>query len=130
MEVVVLFFFSSLVWAIGVPIAAYPYYKKLKNEYNCSKSILAFTILTGILILATPCIAYAIFIMFWFNKTYALLPLLPYPFCITIGLYLFYQSFTKGKTNKSIWYLATSWITVILLAGLSFIILDWRNIFL
>lgn len=124
MEFVIIWFASSLLWVIGFPVVAYPYYKKLKKEYNCPIGIFVFVILTGLLIFATPYIAYGIFVLVWFNRAFSIIPLLLYPFCVTYGLYLFYKSFTKGKANKSVSILIAIWIIVLLLAFLTLLILN------
>ena len=123
MDVIVLFFVFSLLWVVGFPIIAYPYYKELKKEYGCPNGLLAFAIITGLLIFATPFVAYAIFIMVWFNRIGAAIPLLFYPICIAVGLFLFHKSFTEGRVAKSIWYLAAVWFAILLIALLFVFIL-------
>lgn len=124
MEIIIIWLASSLIWAIGFPVVAYPYYKKLKQEYNCSVGILVFSILTGLLNLATPFIAYWIFVLVWFNKAFAIIPLLIYPLCVTSGLYLFYKSFANGKTNKSVGVLIAIWAIALLLILSTFSVLN------
>ena len=105
MEVIIFFLASSLLWVIGFPIIAYPYYKRLKKEYNCPTILFTFAIISAIPIFATPFIAYVIFVAVWFNRALATIPLLFYPFCVIYGLYLFYKAFTQDSKAKAIWYL-------------------------
>lgn len=125
MEVIILFFATSLLWVIGFPIIALPYYKSLKKEYNCPTGLFTFAILSALPLLATPFIAYVIFVAVWFNRAFTTIPLLIYPFCVTYGLYLFYKSFTQNGKDKSPWYLIAIWGALILLALLFFIILEF-----
>lgn len=122
MELIIFFFASSLLWVIGFPIIAYPYYKKLKKEYNCPNGLFAFAIFSALPLLATPFIAYVIFVAVWFNRAFTIIPLLIYPFCVIYGLYLFYKSFTQNGTVKAIWYLIAIWGALIFLA-LSFVLI-------
>lgn len=124
MEIIILFFASSLLLAVGFPIVAYPYAKRLKKEYKCPNGIFIFAIFTVLPIFATPFIAYVIFVAIWFNRALTTIPLLLYPFCNIYGLYLFYSSFKKGERNKSIWYLVAVWAAILLLAILFFWILS------
>lgn len=102
MDVIIFLFATSLLWVIGFPIIAYPYYKSLKKEYNCPTGLFAFAIFSALPLLATPFIAYAIFIAVWFNRACSAIPLLLYPFCVIYGLYLFYKSFTQNGKDKSL----------------------------
>lgn len=115
MDVIVLFFVFALLWVVGFPIIAYPYYKELKKEYGCPNGLFAFAIITGLPIFATPFVAYVIFIMVWFNRISAAIPLLVYPFCVAAGLFLFYKSFTEGRIRRSIWCLAAVWVAILLI---------------
>ncbi len=124
MEVIIFFFASSLLWVIGFPIIAYPYYKKLKKEYNCPNGLFAFAIFSALPLLATPFIAYVIFVAVWFNRAFTTIPLLIYPFCVIYGLYLFYKSFTQNGKTKVVWYLMAIWGALILLALSFFIIIE------
>lgn len=124
MDAIIFFFASSLLWVIGFPIIALPYYKSLKKEYNCPVGLFAFAIFSALPLLAAPFIAYVIFIAVWFNRTYTAIPLLLYPFCVIYGLYLFYKSFTQNGKVKAIWYLFAIWGALILLALSFFIILE------
>lgn len=124
MDVIIFLFATSLLWVIGFPIIAYPYYKRLKKEYNCPTWLFAFAIFSALPLLATPFIAYAIFIAVWFNRACTAIPLLLYPFCVICGLYLFYKSFTQNGKDKSLWYLIAIWGALILLALSFFIILE------
>lgn len=124
MDAIIFFFASSLLWVIGFPIIALPYYKSLKKEYNCPIGLFAFAIFSALPLLATPFIAYVIFIAVWFNRAYTAIPLLLYPFCVIYGLYLFYKSFTQNGKVKAIWYLFAIWGALILLALSFFIILE------
>lgn len=124
MEGIIFFFASSLLWAIGYPIKAYPYAKKLKKEYDCPNGILAFAIFTALPILAAPFIAYVIFVLVWFNRWVAAIPLLLYPFCIAYGLFLFYKAILQNRTDKAIWRLIATWVAMILLALSFYFILD------
>lgn len=124
MEIIILFFASSLLWAVGFPIVAYPYAKRLKKEYRCPNDIFVFAIFTVLPIFATPFIAYVIFVAIWFNRALTAIPLLLYPFCNIYGLYLFYSSFKKGERNKSVWYLVGVWAVILLLPILFFWILS------
>lgn len=47
MEAVIFFLMSSLLWAVGYPVMAYPYAKKLKTEYSCPSGIFVFAVFTG-----------------------------------------------------------------------------------
>lgn len=123
MDAIIFFFASSLLWVIGSPIIALPYYKSLKKEYNCPIGLFTFAIFSALPLLATPFIAYVIFIAVWFNRAYTAIPLLLYPFCVIYGLYRFYKSFKNGKV-KAIWYLFAIWGALILLALSFFIILE------
>ena len=124
MEIIIFFLASSLLWIIGFPIIAYPYYKKLKKEYSCPDSLFAFAIFSALPILATPLIAYVIFVAIWFNRAFTTIPLLIYPFCVVYGLYLFYKSFTYNGKVKAIWYLIAIWGALILIALSFFLILN------
>lgn len=124
MDAIIFFFASSLLWAIGFPIIALPYYKSLKKEYNCPVGLFAFAIFSALPLLATPFIAYVIFIAVWFNRTYTAIPLLLYPFCVIYGLYRFYKSFTQNGKVNAIWYLFAIWGALILLALSFFIMLE------
>lgn len=124
MDAIIFFFASSLLWAIGFPIIALPYYKSLKKEYNCPVGLFAFAIFSALPLLATPFIAYVIFIAVWGNRTYTAIPLLLYPFCVIYGLYRFYKSFTQNGKVKAIWYLFAIWGALILLALSFFIMLE------
>ena len=124
MEIIIFFLASSLLWVIGFPIIAYPYYKELKKEYNCPIGLFAFAIFSALPPLATPVIAYVIFISVFFNRGFAIIPLLIYPFCVIYGLYLFYKSFTQNGKAKAIWYLVTIWGALILLALSFFLIFE------
>lgn len=124
MDVIIFFFASSLLWVIGFPIIALHYYKSLKKEYNCPIGLFAFAIFSALPLLATPFIAYVIFIAVWFNRAYTAIPLLLYPFCVIYGLYLFYKSFTQNGKVKAIWYLFAIWGALILLALSFFIIFE------
>lgn len=132
MDVIIFLFATSLLWVIGFPIVAYPYYKSLKKEYNCPTGLFAFAIFSALPLLATPFIAYAIFIAVWFNRACTAIPLLLYPFCVICGLYLFYKSFTQNGKSKAVRYLIAIWGALILLALSSFIILNLyrRHIFI
>ena len=127
MEVIIFFFASSLLWVIGFPIIAYPYYKSLKKEYNCPTWLFAFAISSALPLLATPFIAYVIFVAVWFNRACTAIPLLLYPFCVIYGLYLFYESFTQNGKAKAVWYLMAIWGALILLALSFFIILEFYS---
>lgn len=122
MELMIFFFASSLLWVIGFPIIAYPYYKELKKEYNCPNGLFAFAIFSALPLLATPFIAYVIFVAVWFNRAFTVIPLLLYPFCVIYGLYLFYKSFTLN--GKASWYLVAIWGALIILALSFFLILE------
>ena len=111
---IVLFFISSMLWVFLFPIIAYPYYKKLKKEYNCPNRLFAFAIITALPILATPFVAYVIFLAVWFARAFAAIPLLAFPFCIIYGLFMFYKSF-QTKQNKSVRYLVAVWIAIIVI---------------
>lgn len=111
----------SLLWVLVFPVIAYPYYKKLKKEYDCTNGLFAFAIFTGLAIFATPYIAYAIFVAVWFGRALTTIPLLLYPFCILYGLYLFYKSYTRTSKNNAIWYLVATWGSLILLVLSSFL---------
>lgn len=124
MEVIIFILASSLLWIIGFPIIAYPYYKSLKKEYNCSDGLFAFAIFSALPIFATPVIAYVIFVAVWFNRALSAIPLLLYPFCNIYGLYLFYKSYTSTKSKKAIWYLIAIWGVLILLILSFFMILE------
>lgn len=124
MDAIIFFFASSLLWVIGFPIIALPYYKSLKKEYNCPIGLFTFAIFSALPLLATPFIAYVIFIAVWFNRAYTAIPLLLYPFCVIYGLYRFYKSFTQNGKVKAIWYLFAIWGALILLALSFFIILE------
>ena len=127
MEVIIFFFASSLLWVIGFPIIAYPYYKSLKKEYNFPTWLFAFAISSALPLLATPFIAYVIFVAVWFNRACTAIPLLLYPFCVIYGLYLFYKSFTQNGKAKAVWYLMAIWGALILLALSFFIILEFYS---
>lgn len=124
MEVIIFFLTSSLLWVIGFPIIAYPYYRRLKKEYNCPNGLFAFAIFSALPIFATPFIAYVIFVAVWFNRAFSAIPLLLYPFCNTYGLYLFYKAFSQNRNYKSIWYLIVIWGVLILLTLSFFLILE------
>ncbi len=124
MELIIFFFASSLLWVIGFPIIAYPYYKELKKEYNCPIGLFAFAIFSALPLLATPFIAYVICVAVWFNRAFTSIPLLIYPFCVIYGLYLFYKAFTQNGTVKAIWYLIAIWGALIFLALSFFLILE------
>lgn len=123
MDVIIFLFGTSILWVIGFPIIAYPYYKSLKKEYNCPTGLFAFAIFSALPLLATPFIAYVILVAVWFNRAATAIPLLLYPFCITYGLYLFYKSFSQNGKDTSLWYLIAIWGALILLALYCFIIL-------
>lgn len=116
MEVIIFFLASSLLWVIGFPIIAYPYYKRLKKEYNCPTILFTFAIISALPLLVAPFIAYVIFVAVWFNRAFTTIPLLIYPFCVIYGLYIFYKSFTQNGKAKAIWYLIAIWGALILLA--------------
>lgn len=124
MDVIIIIFVASLLWIIGFPIIALPYYKSLKKDYNCPTGLFAFAIISALPLLATPFIAYLILIVVFFNRACATIPLLLYPFCVVYGLYLFYKSFTQNGKDKSLWYLVAIWGALILLALSFFIILE------
>ncbi len=124
MEVIIFILASSLLWIIGFPIIAYPYYKSLKKEYNCPDGLFAFAIFSALPIFATPVIAYVIFVAVWFNRALSAIPLLLYPFCNIYGLYLFYKSYTSTKSKKAIWYLIAIWGVLILLILSFFMIFE------
>lgn len=125
MDVIIFFFASSLLWVIGFPIIALPYYMSLKKEHSCPLGLFAFAIFSALPLLATPFIAYVIFIAVWFNRAYTAIPLLLYPFCVIYGLYRFYKSFTQNGKVKAIWYLVAIWGALILLALAFFIIFEF-----
>lgn len=124
MEVIVFFLASSLLWVIGFPIIAYPYYKRLKKEYNCPTILFTFAIISALPLLVAPFIAYVIFVAVWFNRAFTTIPLLIYPFCVIYGLCLFYKSFTQNGKVKAIWYLIAIWGALIFLALSFFLILE------
>lgn len=127
MDVIIFLFATSLLWVIGFPIIAYQYYKSLKKEYNCPTWLFAFAIFSALPLLATPFIAYVIFVAVWFNRACTAIPLLLYPFCVIYGLYLFYKSFTQNSKAKAVWYLIAIWGALILLALSFFIILEFYS---
>ena len=124
MDIMICFFISSILWVLVFPIIAYPYYIKLKKEYNCPTGLFAFTIFSALPLFATPFIAYVIFVAVWFNRAFTAIPLLLYPFCVIYGLYLFYKSFTPNGKAKAVWYLIAIWGALILLALSFFLILN------
>lgn len=124
MEAVIFFLMSSLLWAVGYPVMAYPYAKKLKKEYGCPGGIFVFAVFTALSIFATPFIAYVIFVAVWFGRVLTAVPLLLYPFCIIYGLSLFYKSFSQNRNNKAVWYLIAIWGALILLVLSFFLILE------
>lgn len=124
MEVIIFILASSLLWIIGFPIIAYPYYKSLKKEYNCPDGLFAFAIFSALPIFATPIIAYVIFVAVWFNRALSAIPLLLYPFCNIYGLYRFYKSYTLYRNIKAMWYLIALWGVLILLTLSFFLILN------
>lgn len=124
MEAVIFFLMSSLLWAVGYPVMAYPYAKKLKTEYGCPSGIFVFAVFTALSIFATPFIAYVIFVAVWFGRVLTAVPLLLYPFCIIYGLSLFYKSFSQNRNNKAVWYLIAIWGVLILLVLSFFLILE------
>lgn len=124
MDIMICFFISSILWVLVFPIIAYPYYKKLKKEYNCPTGLFAFAIFSALPLFATPFIAYVIFVAVWFNRAFTAIPLLIYPFCVIYGLYLFYKLFTQNRNSKSVWYLIAIWGALILLALSFFLILN------
>lgn len=124
MELIIFFFASSLLWVIGFPIIAYPYYKKLKKNIIVLTAFSLSLFFSALPLLATPFIAYVIFVAVWFNRAFTIIPSLIYPFCVIYGLYLFYKSFTQNGTVKAIWYLIAIWGALILLALSFFLILE------
>lgn len=124
MELIIFFLGSSLLWVIGFPIIAYPYYKRLKKEYNCPTILFAFAIISALPLLVAPFIACEIFFAVWLNRAFATVPLLIYPFCVIYGLYLFNKSFTQNGKVKAIWYLIAIWGALIFLALSFFLILE------
>ncbi len=133
MEVIIFFLAYSLLWVIGFPIIAYPYYNKLKKEYNCPTGLFAFAIFFG-----STAFRNSVHRLCDFCYRMVLIELLLlyrccfYPFCVIYGLYLFYKSFTQNGKSKAVRYLIAIWGALILLALSSFIILNLyrRHIFI